>query len=142
MCDCGVFLATIAFYCINFYFPCCRLYSNEDARDKIIRILHVTFAGDEIIDDVLLHNAIPITLGTIQSGCIRNRMVAFSNGLRNSDSALEKLECMTPPSTICYAMTQSCTVTPDESKMVSLQSPSLPTPRPLCNALQCPARRS
>ena len=97
-----VFLAMIAFYCINFYFPCCRLYSNEDARDKIIRILHVTFAGDEIIDEALLHNAIPITLGTIQSGCIRNRMVAFLNGLRNSDSALEKLECMVPPSTICY----------------------------------------
>ena len=57
----GVFLAMIAFYCINFYFPCCRLYSNEDAWDKIIRILHVTFAGDEIIDDVLLHNVIPIT---------------------------------------------------------------------------------
>jgi hypothetical protein len=91
-----------ALYCNNFYFPCCRLYSNEDARDKIIRILHVTSAGDEIIDDVLLHNAITMTLGTIQSGCIRNWMVAFSNVLHNPDSALEKLECMTPPSMMCY----------------------------------------
>lgn len=91
-----------ALYCINFYFPCCRPYSNEDARDTIIRVLHVTSAGNEIIDDALLHNAILMTLGTIQSGCIRNRMVAFSNVLLNPDSALAKLECMTPPSMTCY----------------------------------------
>jgi len=33
-------------------------------------------------------------------------------------------------------MTQSCTATPYKSKMVSLQSPLLPTPRPLCNPLR------
>jgi len=64
-----VFLAMIAFYCINFYFPCCRLYSNEDARDKIIRILHVTFAGDEIIDDV------PYNRGVSETEWLLSQMV-------------------------------------------------------------------